>query len=118
MARRGGTLPDPDHEGTNFMATTKGSASSAHRTIRHHRVDYEFLGLLNEDFGLDFYSLNKAFMGVPPAPKKQAISLCAWALRTAKGGIDEAGDTLRAWARKNKAGTYDSRLIDAPPSGS
>jgi hypothetical protein len=36
-------------------------------------VDYEFLGLLNEDFGIDFYSLNQAFIGVPAAPKKQAI---------------------------------------------
>jgi len=78
-------------------------------------VDYEFLGLLNEDFGIDLFSLNRAFMGVPPAPKKQAISLCEWAVRSAKGDVDEAGKALRAWAKKNGKGQYDRRLVEAPP---
>ena len=85
------------------------------RSTRHHRVDYEFLGLLNEDFGIDFYSLNQAFMGVPPAPKKQAISLCEWAIRAARGDADEAGKSLRAWAKKNGKGLYDRRLVEAEP---
>ena len=85
------------------------------RPTRHHRVDYEFLGLLNEDFGIDFYSLNQAFMGVPSAPKKQAISLCEWAIRAAKGDADEAGRALRAWTKKHGKGLYDRRLIEAEP---
>ncbi len=84
------------------------------RSTRHHRVDYEFLGLLNEDFGIDFYSLNSAFMGVPPAPKRQAISLCEWAIKSAKGDTDEAGRALRAWATKNGKGLYNKHLIEAP----
>jgi len=54
------------------------------RSTRHHRADYRFLGLLDEDFGIDLYSLNKVFMGVPCAPKRQAIALCEWAIRTVR----------------------------------
>jgi hypothetical protein len=100
------------------MTTTKDSASSAHRATRNHRVDEAFLNLLEEDFGIEQYSLRKSFYGAPAAPKRQAIELCEWAIRTAKGDVDEAGAALRAWARKNKSGAYDPRLIDAPPSGS
>jgi hypothetical protein len=96
------------------MATTKDSAPPARRTTRRHRVDENFLALLEEDFGIDLYSLNKAFMGVPPAPKKQAISLCEWAIHSAGGDPDKAGDALRAWAKKHGKGTYDRRLLDAP----
>jgi hypothetical protein len=64
------------------------------------------LGLLNEDFGIDFYSLNQAFMGVPAAPKRQAISLCEWAIQAAKGDVEEAGKALRAWAKKHGKGLY------------
>jgi hypothetical protein len=98
------------------MATIESSALAqpSPRTTREHRVDYEFLGLLNEDFGIDFFSLNQAFMGVPAAPKKQAISLCEWAIRAAKGDADEAGRALRAWGKKNGTGLYDKRLIEAP----
>jgi hypothetical protein len=84
------------------------------RSTRHHRVDYEFLGLLNEDFGIDYYSLNQAFMGVPPAPKKQAIALSEWAIKAAEGDVEEAGKALRAWAKKNGKGRYDKRLVEAP----
>jgi hypothetical protein len=84
------------------------------RTTRHHRCDYEFLGLLNEDFGIDFYSLNSAFMGVPSAPKKQAISLCEWAIRTGDGNVDEAGRALRGWAKKHGKGLYNKHLVEAP----
>ncbi len=83
-------------------------------STRHHRVDYEFLGLLNEDFGIDFYSLNQAFMGVPSAPKKQAISLCEWAIRAAKGDVEEAGKALRGWVKKNSKGLYARELVEAP----
>jgi hypothetical protein len=54
-------------------------------------VDYEFLGLLNEDFGIDFFSLNSAFMGVPSAPKRQAIALCEWAVEAHKRQKEAAG---------------------------
>jgi hypothetical protein len=83
-------------------------------TTRHHRVDHEFLGLLEEGFGIDFYSLNSAFMGVPSAPKKQAIQLCEWALRSAKGDPEEAGKALRAWAKKNSKGAYNRSLLEGP----
>jgi len=73
-----------------------------------------FLGLLEEDFGIDTYSLTKAFLGVSPAPKKAAIQLCEWAIRSAKGDAEKAGDALRAWARKNGCGQYDRRLLEAP----
>jgi hypothetical protein len=96
------------------MATIESSAL-AQPSTRHHRVDHEFLGLLNEDFDIDFYSLNQALMSVPAAPKKQAISLCEWAIRVAADGDPaEAGKALRAWARKRGAGRYDSRLLEGP----
>ncbi len=89
-------------------------AQDARPSTRHIRCDYEFLGLLNEDFGIDFYSLNYAFMGVPSAPKKQAICLCEWAIKAAGGDAYEAGKALRAWAKKHSKGLYDRRLIEAP----
>jgi hypothetical protein len=53
-------------------------------------------------------------MGVPPSPKRQAISLCEWAIRSAKGDPDEAGKALRAWATKNGKGLYNRNLMEAP----
>lgn len=84
------------------------------RSTRHHRVDERFLDLLEEDFGIDAYSLNKAFMGMPAAPKRQAISLCEWSVRAAGGNAEEAGAALRAWAKKHKAGAYNPHLLEAP----
>lgn len=92
--------------------------ASVHRTkrsSRHHRVDEDFLVLLEEDFGIPMFSLSRAFDGVPPAPKKEAIALCEWAILRAGGDPEEAGNALRAWARKNGAGTFDRRLVEAPP---
>ena len=83
--------------------------------MRHHYCDYAFLELLEEDFGINQWSLRFAFMGVPPAPKKQAIALCEWAAKAAKEDSEEAGDLLRAWARKHEVGLYDRRIVDAPP---
>ncbi len=82
------------------------------RTTRHHRVDEDFLALLEEDFGIPMFALNRAFLGMPPAAKKEAIALCEWAVRTAGGDPDEAGDALRAWAKKHGRGTYERRLQD------
>ena|SRR3712207_2375693 len=97
------------------MTTTSVPGGPPVRTTRQlHRVDHEFLGLLHEDFGIDFFSLNQAFMGMPAAPKKQAISLCEWASRTAEGDAREAGRALRAWARKNGTGRYARELVEAP----
>lgn len=90
--------------------------SVSKRTTRHHRVDEYFLALLEEDFGIPMFSLYRAFVGVPPEPKKEAIALCEWAVRVAGGDVDEAGDALRAWARKHGRGAYDPRLQDGEPA--
>ncbi len=97
------------------MATTKDSAPPTTRTTRHHRCDEAFLLLLEEDFGISQFSLRAALMGVPPAPKLQAIRLCEWAVRAAAGDAEEAGKALRAWARKRGVGRYDRRLNDPEP---
>ena len=83
-------------------------------STRHHRCNYPFLDLLEQDFGIDQFSLRSALMGIPPAPKRQAIALCEWAIRAAEGNAEVAGDLLRAWARKHRVGAYDPRLLDAP----
>ena len=106
--------PAPPVPATEYREHVGEIVPRALRTTRHHRANYEFLGLLNEDFGIDFYSLNQAFMGVPAAPKKQAISLCEWAIRAAKGDADEAGRTLRAWAKKHCKGLYARELVATP----
>ena len=79
----------------------KSSAPPAHRTTRHHRVDPDFLELLEEDFGIPFYALRNAFYGVPPAPKREAIALCEWAVRA-----DDPARALLGWARKNHRGAF------------
>jgi hypothetical protein len=84
-------------------------------SIRHHRVDADFLELLEEDFGISQFALRSAVMGVPPASKRQAVALCELATWVAEGDPEQAGDALRAWAKKHQAGTYDPRLVDAPP---
>ena len=97
------------------MAKASLSRKGRERTTRHHRCDYGFLELLEEDFGISQYSLRAAFMGVPPVPKRQAIELCEWATKAAGGDPEEAGDALRAWAKKHQRGTYDPRLVGGPP---
>jgi len=84
-------------------------------STRHCRADLAFIGLLEEDFGIEAHALNAAFMGVPPAPKRQCIELCEWAIRVAAGDPDDAGDALRAWARKHKTGAYSPRMQDPEP---
>ena len=91
------------------------TATTTRRTTRHHRVDEDFLEILHEDFGISMFALSRAFMGVPPAPKRQAISLCEWAVKTAGGEPVEASDALRAWATKNRCGQYDPRIQDSEP---
>ncbi len=108
------SVPAPEANPESDLEHVGSIVPRALRSTRHHRVDYEFLGLLNEDFGIDFHSLNSAFMGVPSAPKKQAISLCEWAIRAAKDDAYEAGKALRAWAKKNGRGLYDCRLVEGP----
>ena len=88
------------------MATTESSAPPARRTTRHHRVDEQFLALLEEDFGIPTFALSNAFMGFPAEPKKSAIALCEWAVQT-----EDPTRALLAWARKNHRGTF--RLDDA-----
>ena len=83
------------------MATTDSSAPPARRTTRHHRVDHEFVALLEDDFGIPRHALINAFMGVPAEPKKEAIALCEWAARA-----DDPGRALLAWARNNGRGMF------------
>ena len=84
-----------------MSSTTESSPSGHRKTTRHHRVDLDFLELLEGDFGIPFYALRNAFYGVPPEPKKSAIHLCEWALRA-----DDPARALLAWARKNRRGTF------------
>ncbi len=72
-------------------------------STRHHRVDDEFLELLEEDFSIPRYALVNAFFGVPAEPKKEAIALCEWAARVAPDGPARA---LLSWARKHGRGTF------------
>ena len=108
-----------DQEERTLMAKTRIPQSTdvgekgERRSTRHHRVDYDFLGLLHEDYGIDYYSLNKAFMGAPSAPKKQAIALCEWAVVAVGGDEEGAGKALRAWARNRGVGLYDRRLLES-----
>lgn len=85
-------------------------------STRNHRADEAFLDLLAEDFGVDAYSLRKAFMGVPPAPKRQCIELCEWAQEHADGDPERMGALLRGWAKRRGVGAYDPRLLEAPPA--
>jgi hypothetical protein len=71
------------------------------RSTRHHRCTEEFIDLLQEDFGIPRYALQNAFMGMPAEPKKEAIALCEWAIRT-----DDPARALLAWARKNRRGMF------------
>lgn len=114
IAQHAHPVPAPGGQPEGDLEHVSSIIPRALRSTRHHRVDYEFLGLLNEDFGIDFYSLNQSFMGVPTASKRQAISLCEWAIRAAKGDAYEAGKALRAWAKKNGKGLYDRRLVEGP----
>ena len=107
-------VPAPEANPASDLKHVSEIVLRALRSTREHRVEYELLGLLNEDFGIDFYSLNQAFMGVPCAPKKQAISLCERAIGAARGDVEEAGRALRAWAKKNGKGQYNKHLIEAP----
>jgi hypothetical protein len=84
------------------------------RSTRHHRCDYGFLELLEEDFGISQFSLRQAFMGVPAAPKKQAIEICEWAIRVTAGDAEEAGRMVRGWAKNRQVGMYDPAILDAP----
>jgi hypothetical protein len=75
--------------------------ASVHRTTRHHRCTHDFLQLLEEDFGIPYFALHNAFMGVPAEPKREAIALCEWAVR-----CEDPARALLAWARKNHRGTF------------
>jgi len=79
----------------------------AEPSTRHFRCNHRFLDILEEDYGISQFNLRSAFMGGIPAPKKQAIELCEWAIEVASGNIDEAGRALRNWARKRGVGTFD-----------
>jgi hypothetical protein len=77
------------------------------RSTRHLRCDEDFLGLLEEDFGIPAFVLSNAFMGFPVEPKKSAIALCEWAIRA-----EDPAKALLAWARKNGRGTFRPDVDD------
>jgi hypothetical protein len=79
----------------------ESSAPPAHRTTRHHRCDQRFCYLLEEDFGVKYFALSLAFLGMPAEPKKAAIAITEWAAER-----DDPEKTLLAWARKNHRGTF------------
>ena len=71
------------------------------RTTRHHRCTEQFIEFLEDDFGIPYFALSNAFMGVPAEPKKSALALCEWAAKA-----DDPARALLAWARKNGRGTF------------
>ena len=75
-------------------------------STRHHRVDWDFLELLEEDFGIPRYALHNAFMGFPAEPKKEAIALCEWAVR-----CEDPARALLAWARKSRRDTFRPDVV-------
>jgi hypothetical protein len=75
-------------------------------STRHHRCDEDFLEILEDDFGISAFTLSNAFLGVPAEPKKSAIALCEWAVRT-----DDPTRALLAWARKNGRGTFRPDVV-------
>ena len=77
------------------------------RSTRHIRCGEDFLGLLEEDFGISAFILSNAFMGFPAEPKRSAIALCEWAARA-----DDPTKALLAWARKNARGTFRPDVAD------
>jgi hypothetical protein len=52
-------------------------------------------------------------VGVPSVPKRQAIEICAGAVRVTTNP-DAAGDALRSWARKHGKGSYHQNIVDCP----
>ncbi len=96
------------------MDNTKSNAPSAHTSTRQHRVDGQFLELLEYDFLIAYPELVQAFGGVPATPKKLALAICFWAAdHTADPG--ERGRMVRAWAKKNGHGYYRASQHDEEP---
>lgn len=83
------------------------------RSTRRHRCDEEFLELLERDFGIGQFALRRAFLGCPPAPKKQAIEVCEWAILKTEDP-DEAGRMVRGWARGRGVGQYHPAIQGGP----
>ena len=88
----------------------QSTATAPRRTTRHHRVDEDFLAILEEDFGIDGFALRRVFLVGIPAPKREAIELCEWAATK-----DDPERALRNWAKKHGRGAYDSRNQDGEP---
>jgi hypothetical protein len=97
--------------GDPFTTAADGGAAGS---TRHHRCDADFLRLLAEDFGIDRFSLTQAFLGVPPAPKRQAIAVCAWAEGKTADRV-ERGVLVRRWAKNRGVGMYHPTILAAPP---
>lgn len=109
-----GSVPrDPVDHKESRSPVVKSSIHSKGST-RHIVSDEHFIDCLAFDFGLDHYSLRKAFLGVP-VPKKEAIGVCDWAVEKAHEDMPEASRILRMWAKKNKKGYYTQGCRCTPP---
>jgi hypothetical protein len=82
--------------------------------VDNHLVDEEFTVLLDEDFNIGSFSLNRAFTGSPSATKKQAIEICEFYTEQADGDPVEAGRMIRAWAQSLKVGQYHPAIQGGP----
>jgi len=75
--------------------------------------DYQFLELLEEDYGIRQFHLRAAFMGVP-ARKLGAIAVCELAIAETDDP-EEAGEIVRQWAKERKVGSYHPHITGVPP---
>ena len=95
--------------------TATSVQDEARKSTRRHRCDEDFLELLEQDYGIAQFSLRQAFLGMPPAPKKQAIEVCEWAVSNSMDP-DGRGRMVRGWAKNRKVGQYHPAIIAAPPA--
>lgn len=82
--------------------------------VDKHLVDEGFLALLDEDYGVGLFSLNRAFTGTRPAGKKDAIAICEFYTEKSDGDPVEAGRMIRAWAQRLKVGQYHPAIQGGP----
>jgi hypothetical protein len=66
-------------------------------STRCDRCDHEVLGILEKDYGIRQFALTSAFMGVPLAPKNEAIAFCGW--RSASPSAIRKRRTMRSGRR-------------------
>lgn len=78
------------------------------------RCDFEFLKMLEEDYGIRQFSLRSAFLGIPTAGRREAVAVCETALKKARD-LEEAGELVRRWARECEVGMYQPAIVGGSP---